>query len=706
MIRLGSAWYVKRPGLIKVYMGLFTTLPSLNHQEIDMKSVLQTVNILIIAVAMAFLPESLSSATLPEDLTELSIEELSDIEVTSVSRKPQKLSHAAAAIFVITGEDIKRSGATSIPEALRMVPGIHVAKISSSKWAVTSRGFNSRYANKLLVQLDGRTLYSPLFSGVFWEAHDTLLDDIDRIEVVRGPGASLRGANAENGIINIITKHSSQTKGGLASGGGGTWDRAFASGRYGGSISSTGSYRIYTKYSSFADEVNPDKSGSDDDWQRTGGGFRSDFKLFSGSEVTLQGDVYEGKEDEVSDIITFSPPYSTHYKNNNDMSGFNLLGRITKQFSDSSDMAVQIYYDKTEKEESSARWKGELYDFDFQHRFTPFTSHEVILGLGFRHYQDDIDQNIGFTFDSTSEEDNLYSTFIQDSITFSETLSLVLGAKFEYNDYTEYEFQPSGRVSWSPHKSHHLWAAVSRAVRTPNRADTSILFSTMVIPPGTPQNPGALPAAITISGNDSIDSEVLKAFEVGYRAIPTETLSVDSTFFYYIYDNLSGFTSGTPYTNLQSNPPYLIMPLDMNNIMEGKTHGTEITVNWQPVPPLRIQASWSWFDMDIETGTAEISYTEDDAPTHQVSLRSMFDLPAHTCLDIWMRFVDEILDGGVDSYTELDVRVSWSPVETIEISVAGKNILDNSHPEYIESFLWGKPVEVERNFLGKISVKF
>ncbi len=661
---------------------------------------------LIIATFMLCLPCSLLSTTLPNDLTELSIEELSDIEVTSVSRKPQKLSQAAAAIFVITGEDIRRSGVTSIPEALRMVPGIHVAKISSSKWAVTSRGFNSRYANKLLVQLDGRTLYSPLYSGVFWETQDTLLEDIERIEVVRGPGASLWGANAVNGIINIITKHSSQTKGGLVSGGGGTWERVYAGGRYGGNISNTCSYRIYTKYSSFADEVNPDGSDSDDDWQRTGGGFRSDFKLFSGGEVTLQGDVYEGKAKEISDIITFAPPYSTHYENKNDMSGFNLLGRFTKEFSDSSDMAVQIYYDNTEKEESSARWNGELYDFDFQHRFTPVTSHEVIFGLGFRHYQDNIDQNIGFSFNSLHEDDILYSAFIQDSITLSETMRLVLGAKFEHNDYTEFEFQPSGRVSWSPHKSHHLWAAVSRAVRTPNRADTSILFSTMVIPPGTPQNPGALPAAITISGNDNVDSEVLKAFEIGYRVIPTETISVDTTLFYYNYDSLSGFSSGTPYPNLQANPPYLVMPLNMNNIMEGKTFGAEIAANWRPAPPLRLQASCSWFDMDLETGTATISYTEDDAPAHQVSLRSMLDLPAHTSLDIWLRFVDEILDGGVDSYTELDVRVGWNPVENIEVSIAGKNLLDSSHPEYIESFLWSEPSEVERSFLGKISIKF
>ncbi len=654
---------------------------------------------------MTGLPCSSFSASFPEDLTDLSIEELSEIEVTSVSRKPQKLSQAAAAIFVITSEDIRRSGSTSIPELLRMVPGIHVAKISSSKWAITSRGFNSRYANKLLVQLDGRTLYSPLFSGVFWETQDTMLEDIERIEVIRGPGASLWGANAVNGIINIITKHSSQTKGGLVYGGGGTGDKAFGGARYGGKLSDVGTYRIYTKYSSLPEEVNADGSGADDEWQRGGGGFRADVEMFSGSELTFQGDVYEGETKEISEILTFTPPYSTHYENENDISGYNLLGRLTRHFSASSDIAVQFYYDNTGKEESTTRWSGELFDFDFQYRFVPVTNHELIFGLGYRYYQDEITQSIGFGFNSTHEKDTLYSAFIQDSITLSETLRFVLGAKVEHNDYTEFEYQPSGRISWSPHKSHHLWAAVSRAVRTPNRADKSISFPTVIIPPGTPENPGPLPMSVAITGNDNVDSEVLKAFEIGYRVVPRDNISIDTTFFYYIYDHLSGFASGTPYPDLLSIPPYVTMPLYIKSIMKGKTKGAEVAANWRPVPYLMMQAAYTWFDMNLETGSAEMAYTENDAPAHQVSLRSIIDLPKQTQLDIGFRFVDEVLDGGVDRYTELDVRAGWNPVEKIEISIAGKNLLNGSHPEYVENFVWSQPVEVERSVSGKISIQ-
>ena len=636
-----------------------------------------------------------------EDFTELSIEELANIEVTSVSRKPQKLSHAATAIFVITGDEIRRSGVTSIPEALRMAPGIQVARISSNKWAITSRGFNSRYANKLLVQMDGRTLYSPLFSGVFWESHDTLLEDIDRIEVIRGPGGSLWGSNAVNGIINIITKEADKTEGALATQSIGTSDRTRAGMRYGAPLGDAGHGRLYATFDNSTESLGTDGDGQGDDWSTLQSGFRTDLALQPQTQVTFQGDVYTGQLNERTPLPTFTPPYTALYENTNDTFGMNVLGRATHQFSTESDITLQCYYDRSEKEEAQQSWEGDLVDIDFQHRFHPATRHEVIWGAGYRYYADSLNTTEDFTLKDPSANDSLYSAFIQDEIDLSPSIQLTLGTKVEHNDYTEFEMLPNARVLWSPHTAHSFWLALSRAVRTPNRSETQLCIRNSVIPPGTPGNPTNLPMEMLIEGDEDIKSEELTSLEAGYRLTPEGSFSLDLTLFYYAYDDLIGYTPSPPKVNPTATPPRITQVSTMENAMEGQTWGLELASNWEPIPRWRLQTAYSFFRASISQKEGhETSVTDDTdnaAPAHQLSLRSGLDLPRNLFFDLWLRYVDDVQENAVPSYTELDLRFAWKPTPKVEVSIVGQNLLHESHPEFIETLLWVQPAEVERS---------
>ncbi|MBA3036267.1 MAG: TonB-dependent receptor, partial [Desulfobacterium sp.] len=384
------------------------------------------------------------------DLTELSIRDLMEIEITTVSKKSQKLANTAAAAFVITQEDIRRSGVTSIAEALRMVPGLQVARIDANKWAISSRGFNGRYANKLLVLMDGRSVYSPLFSGVFWDIQDTLLEDIDRIEVIRGPGAALWGANAVNGVINIITKNSHDTKGGLISGGVGTEEKYSGNFRFGDSLGENASYRFFGKYYD-RDEAKL-ASGHDaaDGWDIYTFGFRTDWNPTTTDSVMFQGNHYRSDDGQTMTVPTLSAPYSTTFNEDAKADGINFLFRWDRTLSDKSDMTLQLYYDRAKQQQTVLSETRDTYDFDFQHRFFPWEIHEVVWGLGFRLTSNDTKSSFAISVDPKSSTDNLLSAFVQDDITIVEDyLRVTLGAKIEYNDYTGFEFQPNIRTLWT-----------------------------------------------------------------------------------------------------------------------------------------------------------------------------------------------------------------------------------------------------------------
>jgi len=627
------------------------------------------------------------------NLAELSLEELMNIQVYSVSKRGQALHDSAAAIYVLTQDDIRRSGATSIPEALRWVPGIEVAHIDSNIWAITSRGFNERFGNKLLVLIDGRSVYTPLFAGVYWDVQDALLEDIDRIEVIRGPGGTLWGANAVNGVINIITKKAADTQGVLVSAGAGTEERGFAHGRYGGKIGDNTHYRVYGKY--FDREKFDDGEGdADDDWDTGQGGFRIDSKLSEKSELTVSGDYYDGRRDNVQVESLLVPPYLTSFTAESDVSGGNIIGRWNYAVSDNLGFKLQAYYDRTKRDDDQFREVRDTIDLEWQNDIRILEHNQLTWGLGYRWTHDDLRNEFVTSFDPDDRTTSLFSAFIQNELALlDDRLFLTVGTKIEHNHYTGWEFQPSGRALWKPADRHAVWGAISRAVRTPSQAENDVILNTAVLPPGVappgfpaPPNP-LVPTVIQLLGTSGYDSENLLAYELGYRTQLHDTLSLDVAAYYNDYEDLRTVT-------LDPNVP--VEPLlDRTNIrflatnkMEGETYGVELAVDWLPHPKWRVRAGYSYIDIDLHLeGSAQftdpISKSAEDASPHNTAfIRNLIDLPYDVELDTNLRYVDGVSAVDTGSYVNLDARLGWKPTENWELAVIGQNLLEDHHKEY------------------------
>jgi len=488
----------------------------------------------------------------------LPFEELLSLEVTSVSKKKQQAKNVAAAVFIITQEDIRRSGVTSIPEALRMAPGIQVSRMDSNKWAITSRGFTSQYSNKLLVMIDGRTVYTPSYSGVYWETQDTLMEDIERIEVIRGPGATIWGANAVNGIINVITKQASDTLGGLVVVGAGNEEKAFSSLRYGTELNKTTDARIYFKYnkrdSSYAvKSYSPNLDDAGDDWKSLYAGFRIDSQVSNIDNWTIQGDVYKVDANQIINITkdpnnpanAFLAPFflAENDPDEANSSGWNILSKWEHKFSDNSATSLQIYYDHNTRSEAFVNQQHDTLDIDFQHQFQMLENHSVIWGLGYRHIEDDFENTFTTSLNPNKKSSNLYSGFVQDEIRLlPNTLHLTMGTKIEHNENTGYEVQPSVRLVWFADARNTFWTALSRAARTPSRMENSGQITVAVVP----IPPTFDPLVLSLSGNENFKSESLLSYELGYRTQPKENLSFDLALFYNDYDDVQSFELFSP----------------------------------------------------------------------------------------------------------------------------------------------------------------
>jgi iron complex outermembrane recepter protein len=437
------------------------------------------------------------------DLTDMSLEELMDVEISSVARSPRKLLETPAAAFVITQEDIRRSGVTTIMDALRMAPGIQVAQIDGNKWAITARGFNARFANKLLVLMDGRTIYSPFFSGVIWEGQDIILEDIERIEIIRGPGAAIWGANAVNGIINIITKSARDTQGGMVTAGGGTHERAFGETRYGGKAGEDVYYRLFARVADRTgfDEVSG-KEGNND-WKNQSAGFRLDWDPSGTDEMNFHGNIRTATLGQSYATPLLIPPYSEESRTDADGFGGYLLGRWSHRTSLDSEIALQLYYSRDQFDDINAEVMDDTIDIDFQHRFVPLEAHEITWGLAYRSVRTDTEDGLGVSFDPHKRRGDLFSAFLQDEIALvKDQVFLSMGAKFEHNDYTGTEIQPSARLRWDVNSSNLLWAAVSRAVRTPAVAEVDADLLVAVYPPMPPYSD--YPTAVYKNGGNGI----------------------------------------------------------------------------------------------------------------------------------------------------------------------------------------------------------
>jgi len=642
----------------------------------------------------------------PVDLISLSLEDLMNVKVTSVSRRPQSLAETAAAVFVITQDDIRRSGATSIPEALRMVPGIEVARIDANKWAITARGFNGRFANKLLVMIDGRSVYTPLFSGVFWDAQDTVLEDVDRIEVVRGPGASLWGANAVNGVINIVTKQARDTQGALLVAGGGTEEQGFTSLRYGGQVGNDTHYRAYVKY--FNRDSQEFIGGGDaaDDWQVGRAGFRVDWEPEGPDAVTVQGDIYRGVVGTTGAVHSLTPPFAETIDRDDDMFGANLLGRWTRRFADGSDMALQVYYDLTSGEELGTSIAEHTFDVDFQHHFQADSRNDIVWGLGSRVYAARFDGTFDVSFSDDHRTDYLVNAFLQDDITIvPDELRVTLGSKVEYNSFTGAEIEPTARAIWTPDDRQSIWAAVSRATRSPSQTNEAISLNS-VVPPGDPGNPFPVPVLVTIDGNPDETSEDVVSLELGYRIRPTDDFSVDIAGFYNIYDNL--VTVETVGASLQ--PGFVLVNEQFDNLGNARTYGVELSADWRPAPWWRLQGAYTFLHLDIDRDSGSndplIERTDGRDPEHQISLRSSFDLGNDWEFDLWPRYVSALPERNVESYFTFDARLGWRPMDGVELALVGQNLFDSEHLEFTPELINTTPTEVPRSFYGKVTVTF
>jgi iron complex outermembrane receptor protein len=650
-----------------------------------------TAVILSIALSAGF---ALAAEEADGDLTELSLEELMNIEVYSVSKRGQALTDAPAAIYVLTQEDIHRSGATSIPEVLRFVPGLEVAHIDANTWAITSRGFNDRFANKLLVLIDGRSVYTPLFAGVYWDVPDVLLDDIDRIEVIRGPGGTLWGANAVNGVINIITKSASETQGMLLSVGGGTEERAFSQARFGGKIGEKADYRIYGKYYDRQNFDSPDGGAADDDWNTGRGGFRIDSKPSDKDELMLTGDFYTGERDNGQVEPQLAPPYATSFQSETDVNGGHMLARWTRDISDDVSFNLQAYYDRTERDDQQFKEDRDTIDVEWQNDIHLFDISRLSWGLGYRWTNDSLRNEFTTGWDPGDRETSLFSGFIQNQFSLlDDRLQLTVGTKVEHNHYTGWELQPSGRFLAKPADKHTIWGAISRAVRTPSRAENDVILNTVVLPPGVPPPgfPGApnplVPTVIQLLGDSGYDSEDLLAYELGYRAQIHESLSLDIATYYNDYNNLRTVT-------LDPNAP--VEPLaDRSNIrflatnkMRGQTWGVELAMDWLPLQTWRVRAGYSYFDIDLHLqGSAQatdgISKSAENASPHNTAfIRNMVNLPYNLDFDTNLRYVDAVSNVNVSSYVNLDARLAWKPRDSWEFAVVGQNLLEHDHKEY------------------------
>jgi iron complex outermembrane receptor protein len=608
-----------------------------------------------------------NSATTPEQLKHLSLEDLMNQDVSVVTRRPEKLLESPSAVQVITAEDIHRSGATSLPEALRLAPNLEVAQVNSHDWAISARGFNNTLANKLLVMIDGRSVYTPLDAGVFWDVQNVLLEDIDRIEVVSGPGGTLWGANAVNGVINIVTKSAKQTQGLLVEGGGGSLLQDFGAVRYGGSNGTNFFYRVYAQRFDQNSTVLPNGNDDTNSWDMSQGGFRTDWYPSDINTVTFQGDAYSGSE---------AGTMGTTF-----VDGQDLVGRWLHTISDTSDLTLQMYFDRTWRQiPDSFAEDLRTYDLDFQHRFALPQRNTITWGAGYRLMDDDVRNGATVGFSPKNRNMQLFSGFVQDQIeVLPERLEFTLGTKLEHNDFSGFEVQPSARLAWTPDNRQTVWAAISRAVRSPSRVDSDIRV------PSTPP--------FLLTGDPEFESETVLAYELGYRVRPMDRLTLSVASYYNAYDRLRSLDQLTP-TNFV-----------IKNGFRGQTWGVELSANFQATDWWRLRGGYTYLNKELWPGEplATSTVREGNDPENQVVLQSIMDLPANFQLDAVGRYVDTLENPNVPSYITFDLRLAWWWKHNVEVSIVGQNLADKRHAEFGAARTRD---EIPRSVFGKIALWF
>jgi iron complex outermembrane receptor protein len=657
------------------------------------------------AVAEANDTNQLSKSS--DDLDNMTLEQLVNVQVTSVSKKETDLFASPAAIYVITQDDIRRMGVTSIPEALRMVPGMDVARISGNEWAVSTRGFNGEYASDLLVLIDGRTIYTPASSGVFWDSQDVVLEDVDRIEVIRGPGATLWGANAVNGVVNIITKSAKETQGGMVSTSLGTEDQPITTVRYGGELATNLYYRVYAKYSNHPALETSTGGNAADDSSALRGGFRMDYEPSTQNDFTWQGDYYTSDAGKQVNQITLVPAAVELMNVEEHNSGGNVLGRWTRTFSEDSQMTLQTYYDHVEQGDGFGEEIRNTFDVDLQHRFALGARNDIVWGAGYRHTDIKNTPSFNLIWIPESQGLQLGNAFVQDDITLvRDRLHFTLGSKVEYNNLIGFEIEPSARLLWTPTERQTVWAAVSRATRTPALFELDGRLNEAAFPSGPPPSP---PILVSLLGNPNLKAENLTAYELGYRIEPAKRLSFDAAAFYNVYGNLITEVPNATGFEASPAPPHLLISSTWQNLDSGETYGTELSAQWQVLDHWRLMASYTFLHMQLGPDTS--FPPESSSPQQQFQVRSYLDLPHNVEFNGAIYYIDEIStqSGGnvatIPSYTKLDLGLTWRPCKSLEIGIWGKDLLENEHPEF-PSQETTQITEIPRSVMATITWRF
>lgn len=625
-----------------------------------------------------------NTPTAPGDaLGEMSLEDLMNVQVTSVSRHAQKISEAPAAVTVITQDDIHRWGLHSIPEALRLAPGMSVARMDANDWAISARGFNDQYANKLLVLVDGRTVYVPFYAGVDWDTQDYLMQDLERIEVIRGPGATLWGANAVNGVINIQTKSARDTQGVLVTGLGSNVDDVGAA-RYGGKIDDDTFFRLYGQFRKTEEFDETSGRGHFDGWQSTRGGFRIDRYGTDKDTLTLEGEAFQelfGDRDTLANPA-FVPPFTTEAESTNYSTGQYVLGRWTHAISDESEFSAQFYYDHFARQENELDFEQDTIDGEFQHRFPVGSIQSIIWGAGVRFVSDSTSQTLIADVDPPNKQHYRLAAFAQDDVTVvPERLHFIVGSKFEYSSYSEFEYQPSARVLWTPHERHTVWGAISRAVHTPTREVQDGTFLLQEFP-----GQGGVPTAVVTTPNRDEKSEELLAYELGYRVKPIDQLTFDVATFFNHYEGLRSIDNSTPQF-VPTPSPHVLVTAPAGNSIDADSYGVEVGMNLNITRDWLLAASYSFVDIranprSSSTDTNNEARIEGSSPQNQAQVHTSYRVTRDLELNASAYYVETLPFYDIPSYVRTDLGLSWRPKDGLVLDVGVQNLFDNQHPEF------------------------
>ena len=630
----------------------------------------------------------LASAQENKDYTQQSLEDLMNIEVTSVSKKSQKVSATAAAIYVITQDEIRHSGALNIPDLLRMVPGLNVAQITGSTWAISARGLNEHFSDKLLVMVDGRSVYTPTFSGVYWDGVDMPLENIDRIEVIRGPGGSSWGANAVNGVINIITKEASQTRGGMIVAGAGNVQQGFGTVQYGGRAGDRTDYRVFSKYFNQTHLAGLASQDAADQWDVFRAGFRTDSRLSPADTLSLQGDLYTGREGVVMPQFTsFANPGLRMIGIAPSLSGGFFQTSWNHHYRNGSDSTLQFYFDRYHRDGLVNETRN-TFNIDFQHRLHWDSRQDIVWGAAYRNSTLYSIGNLSFSIVPADVTTQLLSSFVQDEITvIPRRLSLTLGSKFEHNYYSGWGVLPSGRIAWTLSERAMAWAAISRAIRIPATFDTDMRANI-----GGYIGPGGIPVVFRLQGNPRHPNENLLAYEAGYRSTISDRLSFDIAAYYHSYSDSLSVEPLAPILETTPLPPHVVAPLILNSGIHGESHGLETFATWRVTDRWTLTPAYTFEGMHLhpDTGSLDMQSAgnkEGSTPRHWARMASQFRFPRGLSWNISSTFIDRLPALSVPGYVRLDSQLTWSARENLSLSIVGQNLLRDQHLEFADR--WG-----------------